>query len=97
MCPLCAVAQPNVNFACLSFACVINYTLPGGVLGYQADVNTAILIYVRLICTFGALQGNYVTDKVSGIAINCLQIFVIDRAFILVVININNVDINARL
>ena len=93
--PLCAIAKPNINLTCLSFACVINYTLPGRILCYQPDVDTAILIYVRLIGTLGALKRNYVTNKVSSIALYSFQPFVGNGAHILVVVGVTNVDINS--
>ena len=94
MCPLCAVAQPYIDFACMVGTGVINNTLPGRILSGQADVQTAILIYVRLIGTLGALQSNNVTDDIGCLAFGSLQFFVFNRAFILIIISVKNVDID---
>ena len=92
--PLCAVAQPNINLACMVGACVINNTLPGRILSGQTDINTAILIYVRLIGTLRALQSDNVADNIGCFAFGSYEIFVFKGIFILAVIGINNVDVN---
>ena len=92
--PLCTIAQPDIYFASLRSTCVIDNALPGRFLRGQADVDASILINVRLICTLGAFQSNNVADNVRCLAFSCYKLFISNRAFILVVIRINNVNIN---
>ena len=94
MCPLRTITQPHIDFACMIGTGVINNTLPGGILSSQADIQTAVLIYVRLIGTLGALQSNNVTDDIGCLAFGSLQLFIFNRAFIRIIISINNVDID---
>ena len=94
MCPLCAVAQPNINLAGMVGTRVINNTLPGRLLSGQTDINTAILIYVRLIGTLRTLHSDNVADNICCFAFSCYEIFVFKGIFILAVIGINNVDVN---
>ena len=94
MCPLCAVAQPYIYLACMVGTGVVNNTLPCGILGSKADVQTAVLIYVRLIGTLRALQSNNVADDIGCLAFGSLQLFVFNRAFILIIISISYVDID---
>ena len=92
--PLCAIAQPYINLTCMIGTGVINNTLPGRLLGCKADIDAAILIYVRLICTLGAFQSNDVADNIGCHAFSCNKLFISNRAFILVMICIKDVNIN---
>ena len=92
--PLCTIAQPDIYFASLRSTCVINNALPGRFLSGQADVDTAILINVRLICTLGAFCSYYVTDNIRGLALSCYEVFILQRVFIITIISVNNVNVN---